>query len=76
LHFPALRSIREMSFLGPPKEEGGGGGGADDYRVKYTGLGSMLKRVVENRATIEKEVPPEKATKVSPARVDIPRDMD
>jgi hypothetical protein len=36
----------------------------------------MLKRVVENRATIEKEVPPEKATKVSPARVDIPRNMD
>ena len=37
---------------------------ADNYHIKYTGLGNMLKRVVENRSTIEKEVPAEKATKV------------
>ena len=37
---------------------------ADNYHIKYTGHGNMLKRVVENRSTIEKEVPAEKATKV------------
>ena len=35
-----------------------------DYRVKYTGLGNMLKRVQENRSSLEREIPLEKASKV------------
>jgi hypothetical protein len=35
-----------------------------EYHIKYTGLGNMLKRVVENRSSLEKEIPAEKATKV------------
>jgi hypothetical protein len=36
-----------------------------EYHIKYTGLGNILKRVVENRSSLEKEVPAEKSTKVS-----------
>jgi hypothetical protein len=50
------------------KGPAGAGGEAEEtneYRRKCTGLGSMLKHVVQNRSSLEKEVPPEKGTQVN-----------